>query len=135
MEKTISLQTDKCLRNMESFVRAICEATGLKRSSKAQIYMEDGLCIHEEDLEYLSDGALLYFSPEGASFKSHQIIDQYQELQLLGVGGFGKVYKVKHKKTGEVFAMKYIDFTENSKCITTIYLNKFFTITLVILLF
>jgi serine/threonine protein kinase len=100
---------------METFVRAICEATGLKRSSKAQIYMEDGLCINEEDLEYLSDGTMLYFAPEGAPFKSSQIIDQYEELKLLGVGGFGKVYQVKHKKTGELFAMKYIDFTENSK--------------------
>jgi len=100
---------------MDTFMRSITEATGLKRYNDAIIYSEDVLELEEDDIGYIKDGDTIYFEPEGKKFDSAQIIDQYEKLSLLGKGGFGLVYKVKHKKTDEIFAMKYIDFTENLK--------------------
>ncbi len=34
--------------------------------------------------------------------------ETYAELERIGGGSFGEVYKVRHKKTGEIFAMKQI---------------------------
>lgn len=42
-------------------------------------------------------------------------MDQYQKEQLLGQGGFGKVYKARHKETGQLVALKYIDLTDLCK--------------------
>jgi hypothetical protein len=55
---------------MDSFMRAITEATGLKRYNDARIYSEDGLEIECEDLEYIKDGDTLFFEPEGKEFDS-----------------------------------------------------------------
>ena len=60
---------------MDSFMRAITEATGLKRYNDARIYSEDGLEIECEDLEYIKDGDTLFFEPEGKEFDSTQIVD------------------------------------------------------------
>lgn len=38
--------------------------------------------------------------------RKYEIMD---EGRLLGIGAYSKVYKVKHKKTGKIFAMKSID--------------------------
>jgi serine/threonine protein kinase len=35
--------------------------------------------------------------------------------EVIGVGGFGKVYRATHKQTGEEVAVKYMDITENCK--------------------
>ena len=34
--------------------------------------------------------------------------DKYEKLERLGEGSFGVVWKVKHKGTGEIFAVKKI---------------------------
>ncbi len=36
----------------------------------------------------------------------------YEKNQVIGEGGFGKVYKGKNKETGELVAIKTIDLTE-----------------------
>lgn len=37
-----------------------------------------------------------------------QFADKYQELELLGTGNFGRVYKVVERKEGKKFACKEI---------------------------
>lgn len=44
----------------------------------------------------------------GNEFNYGQILDQYQVIEKLGQGGFGSVYKIKHKETQELYAMKTI---------------------------
>jgi serine/threonine protein kinase len=34
---------------------------------------------------------------------------------LLGEGGFGRVYRGRHKETGELVALKYIDLSAQCK--------------------
>lgn len=38
-----------------------------------------------------------------------ELLSQYKRLHLLGAGGFGVVYKVKHRTSGEIFALKEMD--------------------------
>ena len=38
-----------------------------------------------------------------------------QRFELIGMGAFGKVYRGVNQVTGEKFALKVIDFSENSK--------------------
>jgi serine/threonine protein kinase len=61
---------------------------------------------------YLRDGETLYYDYKGREFDSTQIVDQYAKEQLLGQGGFGSVYRGRHKETGQLVALKYIDLTE-----------------------
>jgi serine/threonine protein kinase len=35
-------------------------------------------------------------------------LDQFERLNLVGKGTFGKVFKVRHNQTGKIFAMKTI---------------------------
>jgi len=50
---------------MDTFMRAITEATGLKRYNDATIYSEDGLELEEDDIGYIKDGDTIYFESEG----------------------------------------------------------------------
>eukprot|EP00959_Pyramimonas_sp_CCMP1952_P362219 7586082-Pyramimonas_sp.AAC.1 len=50
---------------------------------------------------------------EGPHEYAHTSFDDFTELKALGEGVFGKVALVKHKTTGEVFAMK----TMNKACL------------------
>jgi len=43
--------------------------------------------------------------PLGQS-KQHHIMFSYQLLEVAGVGGFGKVWKARHLKTGQIYAIK-----------------------------
>ena len=46
------------------------------------------------------------------------MVDQYEREELLGEGGFGRVYKGRHKETGQVVALKYIDLSKQSKSLS-----------------
>ena len=47
------------------------------------------------------------------------VLEDFERLNLVGKGAFGKVYKVKHKASGEIFAMKTIrkDHVIDKACI------------------
>lgn len=44
-----------------------------------------------------------------------QLISKYEPLELLGKGGFAKVYKVKRKSDGKIIALKVPDLDEKAK--------------------
>jgi serine/threonine protein kinase len=69
----------------------------------------------DDDVIYLRDNDTLYYDNKGKEFNSNQILDQYEKLDKLGQGGFGSVFKGRHKETGALVAIKYIDLTESSK--------------------
>lgn len=76
------------------------------------IYSQQGIQLHDDDVIYLRDQDTLYYDYKGRAFDTTQIVDQYTKEQLLGEGGFGKVYKGRHKETGQLVALKYIDLTD-----------------------
>ena len=64
---------------------------------------------------FLRDGEMIYFDYKGHGFDLSQIIDQYDLLNMLGEGGFGRVYRARHRETGELVAIKFMDITDYCK--------------------
>jgi len=54
--------------------------------------------------------------------------DDFESLNLLGSGAYAKVYKVRHKKSGEIYALKKIDkhLMEKEEKLFQIYLENEF---------
>ena len=71
--------------------------------------------MHDDDVVYLKDGDILYYDYKGRDFDPRQVVDQYERECLLGEGGFGRVYRGKHKETGNIVALKYIDLSSQRK--------------------
>ena len=53
----------------------------------------------EDDVTLLSNGDVVYVALQGEHFNNCAILDEYELGQVLGVGGFGKVYLGKHKES------------------------------------
>jgi MAP/microtubule affinity-regulating kinase len=51
----------------------------------------------------------------GEDFSFNAILDDYNILSELGVGGFGKVMLAKHKENNKEVAIKFMDISENCK--------------------
>jgi hypothetical protein len=88
------------------------------------VYSPQGIHLHDNDVLYLRNGDILYYDYKGRSFDPRQVVDQYEQEELLGEGGFGRVYRGRHKETGELVALKYIDLSAQCKH-TRILLGKF----------
>ena len=79
--------------------------------SSRLFYFNDGTEIEEEDLFFLKDEEVLWFSHKGAEFKYKQILQLYTVINKLGEGGFGKVYLAEENATKQLYAIKYIDIS------------------------
>ncbi len=91
-----------------------------KKTPVSRIYSQQGIQLHDDDVLYLRDGETLYYDYKGRDFDSTQIVDQYAKETLLGQGGFGSVYRGRHKETGQLVALKYIDLTDQCNYILLI---------------
>ena len=97
------------LETTEQLLELIKTQLRYKKTSNSRIYSQQGIQLHDDDVLYIRDGDTLYYDYKGRDFDSTQIIDQYQKEDLLGQGGFGRVYRGRHKETGQLVALKYID--------------------------
>ena len=103
------------IRKVSELMDLIAKDLHFKRTSKAKIYTQKGLELQDDDLEFLSNQQILYYDFNGGPFDNSQMVDLYEKQKLLGRGGFGSVYKAKHKETGQIVAIKYMNLTEYSK--------------------
>ena len=76
--------------------------------SYSKLYTKEGVELSDGDLFFLHHHELLYLDLKGNEFNYGQILDQYQVIEKLGEGGFGSVFKVIHKETNNIYAMKTI---------------------------
>ena len=77
----------------------------------------------DEDYYYIRPTLdIIYVVPTGKTFDFSSYLCDYDTVKKLGEGGFGSVYLVRHKVTGEEFAAKFMDISE--------YLNKADLVTL-----
>ena len=77
----------------------------------AKLYTQEGVELSDGDLYFLNNNTI-YLDLEGHPFNYSQTLDQYQVLEKIGEGGFGSVFKIKHKATGKLMAMKTIQTNE-----------------------
>jgi serine/threonine protein kinase len=80
-----------------------------KRTPATRVYSPQGIMLHDDDVLYLRNGDILYYDYKGRDFDSKQVVDQYEREALIGEGGFGRVYRGRHKESGEIVALKYQD--------------------------
>lgn len=73
------------------------------------------MVIQDDDISYLSNGDVIYYDHNGSGFDSSSQVDFYKKELLLGKGGFGSVWKARHRQTGAVVAIKYMNLSEYSK--------------------
>ena len=78
----------------------------------SKLYTKEGVELTDGDLYFLAHQELLYLDLQGNEFNYGQILDQYHVIEKLGEGGFGSVYKIIHKETKKIFAMKTIQAEE-----------------------
>ena len=67
------------------------------------------------DLENLSLKGNLICQIVGEDFSYSAILDDYQIVKELGVGGFGKVMLGRHKEEKKEVAIKFMDVSESCK--------------------
>jgi hypothetical protein len=60
--------------------------------------------------------------PSNITVLDNYFTTTFDQIQIIAIGGFGTVYKVKHKSSGEIFAMKCYDLNSKFKIC---YLLKF----------
>ena len=82
----------------------------------AKLYSKEGVELTDADLYFLANFEVFYLDLEGNEFNYSQVLDQYQVIEKLGEGGFGSVYKIMHKETHQIMAMKTIQASD--------YINK-----------
>jgi MAP/microtubule affinity-regulating kinase len=80
--------------------------------------------LFQDDLMLLNAGDIVYLAIKGISdielklligeeFSYAAILDDFQIVQELGQGGFGKVMLGRHKENGKEVAIKFMDISEN----------------------
>ncbi|KAL4508143.1 hypothetical protein ABPG72_021516 [Tetrahymena utriculariae] len=73
-----------------------------------RLFNREGVEMFENDIPFLQNNCYLLASM-GEEYDSTSGFSQYEILQTIGEGGFGKVVLAEHKQTKEKFAIKYVN--------------------------
>ena len=93
----------------------INEEHSIKYKSTCRFFNQEGNEITEDAIILLNDNEVIYAEPSlKHSFDFNMILSQYQIIDKLGQGGFGKVLKAQNRQSKEYVAIKYINITEYS---------------------
>ena len=70
------------------------------------IYNYKGLEIDDTDISILKNNDILFFENKNKPFSTENYINEYQKIEYIKEGGYGKVYKAKHNLTQKIVAIK-----------------------------
>ena len=73
------------------------------------IYTINEINLEENDIQYLKENDLLFFTIDYSNFKESNHYNQYEFQKWIKSGGYGKVYLAKHIFTNKEYAIKKID--------------------------
>ncbi|EDK31740.2 Serine/Threonine kinase domain protein (macronuclear) [Tetrahymena thermophila SB210] len=73
-----------------------------------RLFNREGVEMFENDIPFLQNNCYLLASM-GEEYDSTSGFSQYEILQTIGEGGFGKVVLAEHKQTKEKFAIKFVN--------------------------
>jgi hypothetical protein len=109
------LNISDSLNSLERFRELLQEDYSIKLSESGKLFTSEGTEITDDTLVLLKPKDTIFIETQpGRGFDNNNILEQYTVLERLGKGGFGSVHKVKHKDTGQLAAIKYIDITDCS---------------------
>lgn len=74
------------------------------------LFDSSGNEMDDDDIELHNPSEPLFLS-QGEAFQKECCLSIYEELKLLGQGGFGLVKLYKNKLTDELFALKFVDYS------------------------
>lgn len=89
----------------------VCRALKIKYFPKCRIFDKEGIEIFEDDLMMLNSGDVIYIAVRGEDFDYSSVLNDYDRKDVLGEGGFGKVYYAVHRETEEKVAIKFMDIS------------------------
>lgn len=89
----------------------VWKALKVKYSSKSRLFDKEGIEIFEEDLVMLKNEDVIYIALKGEDFDYSSVLSDYDQKDILGEGGFGKVYYATHRETGDNVAIKFMDIS------------------------
>lgn len=72
----------------------------------------NGCEIFKDDYNHLRQNECIYVCPSSRDFDYFSLLDMYTRSCKLGSGGFGNVYKLKHKLNKEIVAAKFVRVSE-----------------------
>lgn len=94
---------------------ALKEEHSFKHIENCKFFNQRGSEITDDTVILVKDHDVIYIEiDQSKSFEYSNIIEQFQIMEPLGEGGFGKVLKAKNKDNGTLVAIKYIDISDIS---------------------
>lgn len=113
--KSMQAEVSESVTTLERFKEVLQEDYRVGDCSSFVFFNQDGTEITNDTFILVKDDEVVYYDPiPGSSFNFNNIMSQYEVLEKLGKGGFGSVHRGKHKKTGKMVAIKYMDVTAYS---------------------
>ena len=112
LNKNLKKQCNIPLRTHLSLKELISECSdsfGIKPRRNFKLFDSAGDELSDGDVELLNPEEPLFLS-QGEEFLKDCALSIYQEIRILGKGGFGVVKLHKNKITGEEFALKFVDY-------------------------
>ena len=86
----------------------------LKFNQIHTIYNVKEIPLDDNDIQYLKQDEIIFFTFDNSSFKSSNYYYQYQFIRWIKSGGYGQVFLSKHVYTKKEYAIKQIDTTDFS---------------------
>lgn len=78
---------------------------------ECRMFDKEGVELFEADMRMLNSGDVVYISNKGEDFNYNSVLSEYDLKEVLGEGGFGKVYLAVDRVSGEKVAIKFMDVT------------------------
>ena len=84
----------------------------LKITEEFRLYDKNGWEILEEDCVHLWQDDCIYVCPTSREFNYLALLEMYTRSWKLGSGGFGQVFKLRHKLNKQIVAAKFVWVSE-----------------------
>lgn len=95
--------------SFKEFKKAVSHCMKQQFHPECRIFDKEGIELFEDDLRMLNDKDVIYLAAKGEDFNYSSVLGDYDLKEVLGEGGFGKVYLAVDRETGEKVAIKFMD--------------------------
>ena len=75
------------------------------------LYNQKEIPLEDNDIQYLKNNEIIFFTFDSSSFKSSNHFNQYQFIRWIKSGGYGQVFLANHVYTKKEYAIKQINTT------------------------